>query len=282
MENEKYTVPAVAKALDILLFLKEQKYWKSTLTEIAAGLALNKSSCFAILRTLQAKKLVQFDEITRKYSLGMVFLEFASAVTAQVNHISLAKPIIERLAQETHLTYFLAERIAADTVMIIEKAEFRERVHVTFPIGERRPITAGSTGKVFLAFMDESERETVLAELKLVQYTPVTITDRKRLADEFSEVRTRGYSINFGEYTIGINGVAAPVFDEHEKVVMTITAVGFPQTLHNENIHSIGEQTYDAAREITRLLNGKLPPSLTRPAQYVLASDQLTTTAISE
>jgi DNA-binding IclR family transcriptional regulator len=153
---------------------------------------------------------------------------------------------------------------------------------VTFPIGERRSITAGSTGKVFLAFMDESERETVLTELKLVQYTPVTITDRKRLEDEISEVRTRGYSINFGEYTVGINGVAAPVFDEYAKLIMTITAVGFPHTLYAENINSIGQQTYDAACEVTRFLNGKLPPSLTGPTQYVLASDQLIATVVSE
>lgn len=274
MSNRDYSVPAVEKALDILFFLKNSEHAQSTLTEIASGLGLNKSSCLMILRTLQARNLIRVDENSRKYSLGLGFLELAAVVTDQVSHISLAKPVIERLAQETHLTLFTAKRVAQDTVMILDKAEFREIAYVSFPIGQRRPITAGATGKVYLAFMDEAERESILAETGPVQYTPATITDHERLAREICQVRTSGYSVNFGEYTIGINGVAAPVFDQQANVATTITAVGFPQALHAGNIHSIGQRISAAACQLTLLLQGRFPESLTRPAKYSLSSDQ--------
>ena len=259
MANREYNVPSVEKALDIITFLKGEEHQQSTLTEIASGLGINKSSCLTILRTLQSRQFVRFDEDTRKYSLGLAFLEFATVAMAHVTFISLAKPIIERLALETHLTFFLTQRVASDTVMIMEKAESRELVHVSFPIGQRRPIIAGSTGKAFLAFMDEAERHSVLAELGLVQYTPTTITDPAKLEAELGEVRARGYAINFGEYTIGINGVAAPVFDDQGKVALVISAVGFPHVLHAGNIYSIGQQVSSAACCVTRDLNGRIP-----------------------
>ncbi len=275
MSSREYNVPAVEKALDILYFLKSAEHRQSSLTEISVGIGINKSSCLTTLRTLQSKRFVHFEANTRRYSLGLAFIEFAGAVTAQVNHISLSKPVIEKLAQETHLTYFLAERISRDTVIIMEKAEFREIAHVSFPIGQRRPITAGATGKIYLAFMEHAEREALLSEL--VQYTPATITDRAKLEAEIADASTRGYSINFGEYTIGINGVAAAVFDGQAKVVMTITAVGFPQALHAGNIQCIGEQVYDAACQVTRLLNGKFPASLATPISPLPSSQLLAT-----
>ncbi|HBY95903.1 MAG TPA: hypothetical protein DEP84_18435 [Chloroflexi bacterium] len=262
MGKRDYTVPAIEKALDVLFFLKDHDHQQSTLTEIASGLGLNKSSCFAILRTLQARNLVAFDEDTKKYSLGLAHLELASAVSAQVNHIAIAKPFIERLAQETHITCFLAQRISANTVMVVEKAEFREMIHVSFPIGRRMPITGGATGKVFLAFMSEAEREALLADMGLVQYTPNTIVDWDRFAGELAVIQTRGYAINLEEYTSGLNGLAAPVFDEHGKILMTISAVSFSSVLNTENIHSIGEQIWSAARKVTRTLGGKFPLTL--------------------
>ena len=77
--------------------------------------------------------------------------------------------------------------------------------------GRHIPLHATSSGKVFLAWMPEDEREAVLPAV-LERYTPHTIVERALLDRELERVRRDGYSTCLGEYDYS-NGVSAAVFD---------------------------------------------------------------------
>lgn len=79
-------------------------------------------------------------------------------------------------------------------------------------VGARLPVYCTSQGKVFLAAMQESERQKLLAGIHLVQYTPHTITDLAELNRQLRQMRADGYAIENGEYKIGLRSISAPVY----------------------------------------------------------------------
>ena len=64
-----YAVPAVERTIRILHFLRDRR--SASVSEMSNELQITRSNCFAILKTLQNHNFLQFDEATKKYSLGM-------------------------------------------------------------------------------------------------------------------------------------------------------------------------------------------------------------------
>jgi DNA-binding IclR family transcriptional regulator len=67
--------------------------------------------------------------------------------------------------------------------------------------------------------MPKRSRDRFLAQTPLIKHTPQTLTDAKRLSNEFNAIRERGYSIDNEEYLPGICCIAVPVRNSEGKVV---------------------------------------------------------------
>src|SRR5262249_61945806 len=59
------------------------------------------------------------------------------------------------------------------------------------------PLHATSTGKAWLAWLPEAEAKGVLGPA-LEGFTDATVTDVRRLFDEFAEIRRQGYAVSAG------------------------------------------------------------------------------------
>jgi DNA-binding IclR family transcriptional regulator len=81
------------------------------------------------------------------------------------------------------------------------------------------PLYASASGKLFLAAMPKRSRDRFLQQTPLIKHTPQTLTDPKRLSNEFNAIRERGYSIDNEEYLPGICCIAVPVRNSEGKVV---------------------------------------------------------------
>jgi DNA-binding IclR family transcriptional regulator len=194
-----YHVPSVARAISILYFLREQPHPKSTLSELCRALDINKSTAYAILKTLQAKGIVVCDEQSKRYSLGLPLIELASAVSSQLSHVTLIKPVLRRLVHELGLTCSLSQRNTSDTLIIVEMMESETEVRITFPIGRQLPLPSGAAGKCFLAYLPKGETEVILRRVKLPAYTPQSITDVEVYKKELLQVRRDGFATSMGE-----------------------------------------------------------------------------------
>ena len=105
---------------------------------------------------------------------------------------------------------------------------------VIFDVGARLPVYCTSQGKVFLAAMQESERQKLLAGSHLVQYTPHTITDLAELNRQLRQMRADGYAIENGEYKIGLRSISAPVYTIDGKLKYTIGVLGMFRSVRSE------------------------------------------------
>ena len=71
--------------------------------------------------------------------------------------------------------------------------------------------TAGSTGKLFVAFKSEGEPQEILNQPRR-EWTPKTIVDPEAIAKELEKVRKEGLAVDLEERSLGVPaGPAAPV-----------------------------------------------------------------------
>ena len=184
-----------------------------TIWELARRCNLNRTTVWRLLSTLELHGLVERNPDTQRYHVGYEAIQIAAAA----DYDGLARrvrPMLERTAAATgeSVTLAAAHRF---TLVYVDQAD-----PPTIPapnwIGRSLPLHATSSGKVFLAWLPEAERDAVLPP-HLEAYTNRTITDRALLDQELAEIRVRGYSTCMGELEDHSNGVSAAVLNRMKR-----------------------------------------------------------------
>lgn len=245
--HRDYTVPSVDAAVRILRWLGGRR---GPLSEVGAALGISKSTAFAILRTLEREGLVEHDGETRRYSLGVELLALGEAAAAQLDDLAAARVPLSALVAETGLTGLVARPIERG-LLIVHTDEGTADVRATMSVGQVVPLGAGAVGKAHLAFSGTDPRR---AGWRPVQYTPRTIVGPARYAAELETTRKRGYATSVEEYRLGVNAVAAPVFDRRRRVVLIVSLIGFASSLTKDTIGGYGERIAGAGLAASRRL----------------------------
>jgi DNA-binding IclR family transcriptional regulator len=254
----EYRVPAVRRAFEILDLLARSTR-ALRVTDIASSLEIGKGPCFAILKTLERSEAVTFDSGQKTYRLGARLLRLGEAAGGRSPYIETARPAMERLAEEIGLACFLSAPYGAGDFVIIAKAESAAKVKVTLGLGEYFPALGGAQGKALLAWVPAERLDEVIARLGLPAHTPKSI----RNVDEFKRAlqRTRriGYAESYGEYMIGVNSVAAPIFNRDGEVVLILKTLGASETLHARRMAEVGRLVRRTAEAVTEKIGGRYP-----------------------
>lgn len=248
-----YLVPSVGAAAEVLQLLKEGR---ATLTEIAEAVALSKSTAYGIVKTLHRTRLLSYDQSTRLYALGIELLVLGDAAANQLDYLAIARPLLRELSAETGLTGIVAQR-AGDQFIVVHKEEGSAVVRATMSIGLVLPPGAGAIGKTYAAFGLPPGGRTQPATPPA--FTANTITDPARFAAELELIRERGYSTSYEEYRLGVNAVAAPVFDHRGEAVLMLSLIGFAGTMSPEAMAQYGERLEACCAEVSRALGRRRP-----------------------
>ncbi len=245
-------VKSLDSALRLLSFFKpERQEW--SVTELARGVNLHKSQVSRILRTFEMHGFVQRNGGKGVYRLGRMFLLYAGLLRGDEDLRRLARPVMERLSQETQGTVFLKVREGSETVTI-DRVESAQLLRLTQPIGFRLPLNVTSAGKVFLAHMDRKALLDLLREERFKTFTAKTKTDPAKLEGELAEIRRRGFAVSDEEYMAGTWGIAAAIFTGDSTVAATI-GLGFPSVLFpSKKIGEVADPVRRAAVEISTRL----------------------------
>ena len=221
-----------------------------SVVELAAQCGLNRSTAWRLLATLDSQGLVERDPVTQRYSIGYAIFQIAAAG----DHDALvrrANPALQELANDTGETVNLAVAKRFHLVYVHQV----EAPQIMSPNWLGRPIAlhATSSGKAFLAWLPKEERRVLLQD-KLERFTATTVTDRRRLEQEFEEVRREGYSMCVGELEETLYGASAAVLNERERPVAIVSVWGPQHRVPAERLPEIGRKAHAAATEIKALL----------------------------
>ncbi|WP_032368285.1 IclR family transcriptional regulator [Rhodococcoides fascians] len=241
------SVQSVDRAVSILQILG--RYGPRSVTEIAADLSLHKSTAFRLLATLEGRGLVEQATSRGKYQLGYGVVQLATGAARGHDLSVVSRPICQDLAVEVGETVNIAVR-DGDSVVSIDQVIGSAAVTTINWVGQRTPLHATSAGKVFLAFLPETDRKAVLAD-DLERFTPHTIVDIELLEKELDQVREQSFAVTHEEHEIGLAAVAAPIRVLDGSVVAAVTASGPTFRIHDGSIPTIVEHVMAAAAAIS-------------------------------
>ena len=216
-------VRSVDRAAALLLALGEAQ-GEAGVTELARRLGLHKSTASRLLATLEKRGLVEQDDETGKYRLGIIVLRLAETAERTLDLRSIAMPELDRLARATRETTGLGV-LDGDRFLTVAQADGPNLVAMGDWTGRSVPPHSVAAGKVLMAALPEREIMR-LVRRGLDQLTDRTITQLEPLLEELARVRRRGYATAFGEYDAGLNAVAAPVYDARGQVAAAVDVWG--------------------------------------------------------
>jgi DNA-binding IclR family transcriptional regulator len=219
----------------------------ATATELAMRCGINRSTAWRLLSTLETGGLVERDPVTQRYVVGYAGIQVGSATSDDAVARRL-RPIIARVADETGeiVTLAAARRFS---LVYVDQADPPRTLSPSW-MGRPIPLHATSSGKVFLAWLPEGEREVLLAG-ELEAYTDRTITDHDRLATELAEIRRRGYGTCLGEFEDFSNGASAAALDARGRPVLIVNIWGPSQRVTRNRLPALGRAALRTAHEIS-------------------------------
>src|SRR4029450_13006373 len=119
--------------------------------------------------------------------------------------------------------------------------------------GDRNPVHSTSLGKVILAYLPETEVESILKQYPLIRMTSKTITQKAHLLQHLASVREQGVAFDLAENVDGVSCVAGPIFDQHRRVVAGLSVSG-PTSRMESKLMGGREDVKSAGVKISRLL----------------------------
>ncbi|MEX0833441.1 MAG: IclR family transcriptional regulator [Actinomycetota bacterium] len=188
----------------------------------------------------------------RGYRLGPYLLRLATVAMRELPLAELARPALESLARVTGETAQLFVR-SGDRRVCVAAAESSNELRTIVPAGASLPLTAGSAGKIFLAFAPEVDRDRLIGGAE--QITDRTPTG-ERLLNQVDYARRRGWAQSVEERESGVASVSAPVLDASERLAAVVSVSGPVQRTGRAPGRSYAEAVKTAAREITVAVGG--------------------------
>jgi DNA-binding IclR family transcriptional regulator len=250
MRNDGGGLQSVSRAVRSLELIAEAG--ELGVTELGRRLGVHKATASRLASTLAECGLVERDPATDRYRLGFGLIRLAGAAMAGLDLVSSARPVLEDLAERTRETVTIGVVSGDDVVSIDQVTGTRSIVSVSW-VGQRTPLHTTSTGKIFLAFMEEPERERRLAQ-PLERATKRSLVDPGQLRAQLDDVRRRGYAQTLEELEEGLNAVAAPVRQADGEVVAAVSVSGPAFRMRAVDLPRIGRLTIEASEKISRRL----------------------------
>ena len=226
-------------------------------TEIATALGTTKARVYRHLRTLVAAGYACQDEDSERYSVGSRLVALGHVASLDSALVRIAKPIMARVRDQLGHTVLL-DKITPQSVEIIDALPGTGMVEISVRRNQDLPLHCSVAGKLALAFADPSGRPA-LAEGALLALTSETITDRQTLAQEVERVRQQGWASAAEEFTLGINCLGAPIFNQRGQIVGAIALLDSVQFLSRRSTREQVAAIVDAAAEISAILGLKRP-----------------------
>lgn len=219
MERERgaYSVQAVVKAFDLLEALAAEDS-NPTVPVLAARLDLSRNKVYRLLATLEDKGLIERDEPSGTYRLGLCAFEMAQHILQSASLIRLAHPVMEELAHKHDEAIYITV-MNNDEVLFLDMVDSFQQIKTIPLVGRRFPFFTNAAGKAIKAMSSAD----VLEKLGKRQVKKSGIPNLKQLESELDSIRKSGIAIDFGGLGEGICAVAVAIRDYTGKVVGALT-----------------------------------------------------------
>lgn len=236
------TVRAVDRAIAILQCFSADKPALSVI-EIQRRVGLSRPTLYRLLQTLAATGLIKAEGDPQRFRLAHGVMELAHVWLAGLNKVDVARPLLDRLRDETGETAALFVLRERKRICVLE-LESHHALTIARGVGDTGDITVGASGKAILAFLEEARRNAIVSQV-------ANKSRRAELSKVLQSVRSLGYAVSQGEVFVGAVALAAPTFNHNGDVAGSLGVFGPRARVRDADIPRFGKLVADAAAELS-------------------------------
>jgi DNA-binding IclR family transcriptional regulator len=236
----------------LLLELFDADNSEMSLGQLREKAGLPKATIQRLMKTLEARKWVTYDRVTRTYHLGASVLRISYLAASHSELVRVTHPFLIQLAEETRETAGLSAWTDLGP-LILDTALTPRHFKPATNIGMILEGLSTADAQVLVAFGPEETWDRLLAN-PIEKRTGLTLTDPTQVRERWVTVRKEGVAFDWGEWNSEIPAVAAPVFDHWEQVRGAITIAPPIERASEEAMQRYGEILKATAAEISKKL----------------------------
>lgn len=245
------TVKMIERAFRILDILREKDACLGV-NEISRKCEISPSTAYRILKTIELSGWI-FQLRDGRYILG----EKARFITEKDNLYLALRDVSGIIMQKYTDKYDQAMNLIVrdgNRCVIMQQSRTSSFVNYTSPIGTVLPIYACAGGKVLLSELPVKLVDEILASVKMVKYTPYTITDRETFWRELRAVAANGYAFDHQESSLNGTCLAVPVSDSGGNTIASLSFTGFIAVSDTNDLLKFLPALRQASEEVSRAL----------------------------
>ncbi len=260
---------SLRRALGLLRILSQAEAGGMRLKDLADASGASQPAAHRALQDFIAEGLVEQVAGGKRYRLALDFFVLAARAGQADGLRDLARPALLRLSATLSDTIFLLVRNGYDAVCL-------DRVEGPFPIrsfsgdiGGKIPLGLGQGSLVILAYLPETERESVI-RFNMPRLLDRGLLDEAALRIALDRARADGWvDLNSGLIP-GMAGVAVPVFDAQGRVVAALSVGTLAERLKDDRLANVVGLLQAEAATLSAKLN-PFDPALRYPSRSLSA-----------
>lgn len=255
VQADKNYIEVMGKIFAILEYFVEVggKQKSVAFVEVAGAVPFARTTVHRILYSLEKLGYVEKDDVKAHYHLAPKFFELTGPAIHFRRLQRAAKSVMQNLLLRFGETINLGV-LDEGQVAYIEVLQSPSVLRAAAIPGQRNPVHSTALGKVMLAFLPESEVESIIDRHPMIRRTPKTITQKKHLLEHLASVRERSVALDMEENLTGVVCVAAPIFDHAGRVVASLSVSG-PAARMEPKLAQIQEEIRLSALTLSQMLS---------------------------
>jgi IclR family acetate operon transcriptional repressor len=181
-----------------------------TLSALSRLLKIPTSTCFGLMRTLEARGYLYEVGGRKTFYPTARWLMKAREIEKHDPIYELIRPYLVKLRDVSGESVVLSKQLG-DVVVYLDVVESKQTIRYTAEVGDLKSMNLTSSGKALLGAMPERERDGVLLRLQGVKGARLSTPQRAQLKAEVERAVKDGWFVGRGGTSIDVMGVAVPV-----------------------------------------------------------------------
>ena len=202
-------VSALARGLAVLRVVADFD-GPAALKEISDLTGIPKPTTSRLVGTLVTAGLMRKTPNSEKFELGPGVMSFATAFLSRMDFRALAKPHMLSFAERVGVSVHLGVRDGLEMVLIESVRPLSAAIVMRIGIGGRLGLASSAIGRAYMAALDESTRNSLIAGLQVTGSSRAS-EELGALESAIAHFRANGYTISLGQWHPDINAIAIPI-----------------------------------------------------------------------
>ena len=221
-----------------------------TLSEMSRLLEIPTSTCFGLMRTLEARGYLYEVGGRKSFYPTARWLMKAREIEKRDPIYELIRPHLLKLRDASEETVVLSKRLG-DAVVYLDVIESRQTIRYTAEVGDLKSMNRTSSGKALLGAMPERERDVLIPRLQSASGARLSTAQRALLKSDVERGAKDGWSVGRGETSMDVMGAAVPV-----KLAGDVFAIGIagPLARMDPRLRSHAKLLLGAAKSLAKHL----------------------------